>query len=170
MALKLMYTLVLGCVLVLGVWANTEKLVIHSPPTSSEAIVDMQPFLNHYHHLRPTLYWPYDTTEPMQIQTFPLSSNETSALMYISVMGIKSASEIRVNWPATDPTEFELNLVCKTIECKDLLVMIRARYDGISVPHGRYLSTEPQDVHKVRFSAGKSSNMGRQCIYHQYHF
>ncbi|KAL5038190.1 hypothetical protein BDV3_001656 [Batrachochytrium dendrobatidis] len=136
------------------VFCNTAKLVFLYPPSLSNVLVNsklfIDPLIVKSLSLRSPLRWPYDYTEPIQLQTFPLEQHQQYATMYILIQDIQSTSEIRVNWPATDPTDFNLELICSSSKCTEIMVKIQARCSGVAVPnHSDGLHAQ---AHFVRFS------------------
>ncbi|KAI8924254.1 hypothetical protein BC831DRAFT_466428 [Entophlyctis helioformis] len=147
----------------LRVQANAEKLVIRLPlqPSSSDVSVDAAPFEQSW----PVLRWPYTALPPQRLQTWPLASTAAAAFTYFELRGLETALsgwpwpvaaalgaiEARINWPASDPTDFGLSLVCATPQCRDVLVKISAVGTRVPVPTAASAADVQPAAQSVRF-------------------
>ncbi|CAO3591786.1 unnamed protein product [Absidia cylindrospora] len=128
-------TLVLLCVFISCVWANTEKIIFSSDTTDCTSLSALTqpyqistPFIHPYTSLQTSLPSP-------SVELYPLQDLATD-----------SNYEVRLSYPATVPTDFQFTLVCNDSKSSIYGVLIEGTYAAVSNQPGVHKKPVPVNI------------------------
>lgn len=113
------------------VTANTEKLIVRWPTEVTTFVKSSS-----VNKTQPSLVFPYSQVTQSLATSGITGSVGPDCCFSFDTPKDGALFEMRVNWPAIYPVDFDLWLACNDLsnKCKEPYICLRTRYHGVPVP------------------------------------